>query len=150
MNASTAVCTSLVLLLFVGAAPTRAAASLDSAPPPQHDHGTVAPPPAALATPAAVPSPDAEIARLLAAMNTAQGDAKVALMADLIARLVSERRPASAGTGECSMCAAKMTAKMAARAAEKTASAPAAPASTPPNGSDSASPRAGCAMMASK
>lgn len=147
MKALPTVCASLALLLFAGTAPTRAvAASLGGAPPPQHDHGALAPPPAALATPAAVPSPAAEIDRLLAAMNAAQGDAKVAVMADLIARLVEERHPASAGTSACPMCAAKM----AAQAAGRTASAPAAPPSAPPSRSDNAPTRTGCGMMAGK
>lgn len=132
---------ALVVLGLAAAAPTAGSpCAPSSALSPQHDHaaGSAATPAAGPKPPASAAGPtatvpaaapraaDVEIDRLLKAMNAAEGDAKVAVMADLITRLVSERRstPAASAAAACPMCAEKMAAE--------------------------ASGHAGCAMMAPK
>lgn len=150
MKPSIAAYATLALVLFMGAASARAAEPYSGAPPLQHDHGAAAPPPAAPAATAAVRAPEAEIDRLLAAMNAAQGDAKVALMADLIVRLVAERRSASTEAGACPMCAAKMAGKAAGMAAGMLPGTSPEQPSAHEHKNDATPPRPGCAMMANK
>ncbi len=142
MRPLVAACATVALVLLASTAPAGAVALNGALSPLQHDHGSSPPPPSASAATTAAQTPDSEIDRLLAAMNAAQGDAKVAVMADLIARLVAERRPASTEARGCSMCAAKM--------APKAAATTAAPSPEQPSAKDDAAARPGCAMMAKK
>jgi hypothetical protein len=140
----------VALLVFVMSIARPAESAPGARPAVQHDHGTAPTPPAAEgqagpAAPASARAPEAEIDRLLQAMNVAEGEAKVAAMAELVTRLVAERRaPADASApASCPMCAAKMAARP-------------TPNGTPPAASGhvhkgaAAAVHNGCGMMAHK
>jgi nucleotide-binding universal stress UspA family protein len=111
-SASTAARIAFLLLLAVGVAsaqtqpaspPASAAAVTQEQPAPEHQHGT----PATEAASHAAPD---DLVQLAARMNAATGTEKIALMADLLTRLVTAHAAGAAHQGHdastCPMCQA--------------------------------------------
>jgi hypothetical protein len=84
----------------------RPAQPADQADAHQHDHGRQDQAAAPVHQPAQTAA-DLEIDQLVARLNESTGDARIAIMTDLITRLVQERKAAQAGAGQamCPMCA---------------------------------------------
>lgn len=85
----------------------RPAQPADQAEAHQHDHAGQQDQAAAPVHQHAQTAADAEIDQLVARLNESTGDARIAIMTDLITRLVQERKAAQAVAGQamCPMCA---------------------------------------------